>query len=288
MRNMNEKEALLLEGLRVIAATAPGSGSAVAVAYSGGLDSRFVVHMAKRAGLAVRALHVNGPHIPAHEHAYAVAWAEHTGVALTVVNLDPLAMPVLRVNPTDRCYHCKKAVFTALRDAAGGLPLCDGTNASDLGEYRPGLRALAELAVRSPLAEAGITKEEVRDIGGNTGLENPDQAALPCLLTRFGYGEILTSELLLAVDAAETAVKKVLAARGYGAAAFRVRFEDAVTPALHLARKPFGASLSPPLSRDLAVALESVGFRNAPVRLTDSLSGYFDKRSQSETGSGLP
>lgn len=277
MPDVKEKETALLDALRDMAATVPGIGGTVAVAYSGGLDSRFVVHMAKRAGLAVRALHVFGPHIPAHEHAYAVGWAERSGAPLTVINLDPLDMPALRANPPDRCYHCKKAVFTALRGAAGGLPLCDGTNASDLGEYRPGLRALAELGIHSPLAGTGMTKEDIRAVGRATGLEKPDQAAQPCLLTRFGYGETLTPSLLLAVDAAEAAVRKALASRGYGNAAFRVRFEGAAAPALHLARQAFSNAMSPPLREDLETALKTTGFPDAPIRLMNSLSGYFDR-----------
>lgn len=277
MPDVKEKETALLDALRGMAATVPGIGGTVAIAYSGGLDSRFVVHMAKRADLAVRALHVHGPHIPAHEHAYAVDWAERSGASLTVINIDPLDMPALRANPPDRCYHCKKAVFTALRGAAGELPLCDGTNASDLGEHRPGLRALAELGIHSPLAGAGMTKEDIRAAGRATGLENPDQAAQPCLLTRFGYGETLTSSLLLAVDAAEAAVQKALASRGYGNAPFRVRFEGAGTPALHLARQAFGNVMPPPLRDDLEIALKTAGFPNAPIRLMGSLSGYFDR-----------
>ena len=280
MRDMQAKETALLERLRDIAATAErtdGTGKTVAVAYSGGLDSRFVIHMAQRAGLAVRALHVNGPHIPAHEHAGAVGWADRTGVPLTVITLDPLGMPALRTNPPDRCYHCKKAIFAALRDAAGGLPLCDGTNASDLVEYRPGLRALSELAVRSPLAETGIGKEDIRAIGKTSGLENPGQAAQPCLLTRFGYGAALAPALLRGVDAAEAAVQKALAAQGAPNAAFRVRYEDAATPALHLDRRFFTDTPPVSLQRALKDALETAGFPNAPIRLMDSLSGYFDR-----------
>lgn len=277
MPGVKEKETALLDALRDIAVTVPGIGGTVAVAYSGGLDSRFVVHMAKRAGLAVRALHVHGPHIPAHEHAYAVDWAERSGAPLTVVNLDPLDMPALRANPLDRCYHCKKAVFTALRGAAGELPLCDGTNASDLGEYRPGLRALAELGIHSPLAGVGMAKEDIRAVGRATGLENPNQAAQPCLLTRFGYGETLTPSLLLAVDAAEAAVRKTLASQGYGNAAFRVRFEGVAGPALHLARQAFSNGMPSPLREDLETALKTAGFPDAPIRLMSSLSGYFDR-----------
>lgn len=251
-----------------------GENGSLAVACSGGLDSRFLVHSALRAGLLVRALHVRGPHIPSCEHAFALDWAAVRNVPLAVVTLDPLSLPILRNNPTDRCYHCKTAVFAALRKAAGPLPLCDGTNASDLGEYRPGLQALSEQGIRSPLAEAGVSKADIRRMAAATGLENPDQAAQPCLLTRFAYGAKLTPELLASVDAAEETVRNVFAAYGQPNALFRVRFEDAATPALHLTREP----LSPDLEAALVLALERSGFPGASLRRMDSLSGYFDRQ----------
>ena len=262
-------KAAVLEGiLRDIA-----PGGTVAVAYSGGLDSRFLVHMAQRAGLRVAALHVRGPHIPGHEHAYAVQWAKTAGAPLTVIELDPLALPDLADNPKDRCYHCKKTVFTALRKAAGNLPLCDGTNASDKGEYRPGLRALAELGILSPLAGAGLEKSDIRELAAMTGLENPSQAAQPCLLTRFGYGEAITASLLMGVDAAEAAVRRAFAKNGLPNAPFRFRYENAQTPALHVSLP----ALSESLMAELAAALATAGFSGAPVRVVASLSGYFDR-----------
>ncbi len=250
-----------------------GENGILAVAYSGGLDSRFLIHTALRANLAVRALHARGPHIPSHEQSFALDWAGSRNVSVTVVVLDPLGLPALRNNPEDRCYHCKKVVFSLLRDAAGTLPLCDGTNATDLGEYRPGLQALSELGVRSPLAEAGISKEEIRGIAAAMGLENPDQAAQPCLLTRFPYGAALAPGLLASVDAAEEAVREVFAALGLPNTPFRVRFENPATPALHLTSDP----LPPEIETALAQALKQAGFPGAPIRRLASLSGFFDK-----------
>ncbi|SBW05082.1 conserved hypothetical protein [uncultured delta proteobacterium] len=263
----------VLDGILRATAALSGDVPGIAVAYSGGLDSRFLIHMARRAGLDVTALHIRGPHIPAREHGYAVQWAADRGVPLTVIERDPLGLPELKNNPKDRCYHCKRIIFTALREAAGGLPLCDGTNASDMDEYRPGLRALRELGVRSPLAEAGIGKRDIRAIAAATGMEDPDQAAQPCLLTRFGYGAELTPGRLAAVDAAEEAVRRVFAARGLDNEPFRVRYEDARTAALHVTR----GDLPPEVLAALADALAGAGFSGAPVRVMDSLSGYFDR-----------
>jgi len=249
------------------------AGTTLAVAYSGGLDSRFVIHAARLAGLDVLALHVNGPHIPAHEHAYAVQWARACGIPLTVIPLNPLALPTLQNNPEDRCYHCKTMIFTALREAAGTLPLCDGTNASDLGEYRPGLNALKEQGIRSPLAEAGIAKQTIRDLAAATGMENPTQAAQPCLLTRFAYGARLSPGQLETVDKAEEAIRCVFTAHDQADRPFRVRYENAETPALHLT----GEMPPPALLAALAGVLGECGLPPLPVRTMGTLSGYFDR-----------
>ena len=250
----------------------------LAVAFSGGLDSRFLIHAALRAGVSVQALHVAGPHIPAAEHEHAVAWARQRGVPLTVLPLDPLTMPALRGNPKDRCYHCKTAVFTALKAAAAALPghpaLADGTNASDSQGYRPGLRALAELGIISPLAEAGLTKDAIRRLAADTGMDDPGQAALPCLLTRFDYGLTITAEKLQALDVAERAVEAVLRTHyGPTAPGFRLRWLAQDSTVLHLEAK----DLPPALVQDLRETLAATGFARTPVEAVRTLSGYFDR-----------
>ncbi len=249
-----------------------------AVAFSGGLDSRFLIHMAFRAGVAVQALHVNGPHTPFAEHAAALAWAERLGVPLAVLPLDPLSMPALRNNPKDRCYHCKKALFTALREAAGDLPLADGTNASDFGGYRPGLKALAELKIISPLADAGLTKTAIRQLAVATGMDDPEQAAQPCLLTRFNYGLAIPAKKLAAADAAERAVSGVLRnAFPGGPPEFRLRWPDAKNPVLHLARSESCPAPGRALLDELRRTLAPHGLSDIPIESVDSLSGYFDR-----------
>lgn len=164
----------------------------LAVALSGGVDSRFLVHMALRAGCRVVALHATGPHVAPRETLWARDWAQRTEVRLMLVEFDPLPIPAVTSGSPDRCYHCKRALMQALRRAlpedAACAPLCDGTNADDLAAHRPGLRALHECGVRSPLAEAGIHKAHIRTLGAATGLAAPEQAARPCLLTRLPYG----------------------------------------------------------------------------------------------------
>ena len=167
----------------------------MAVAYSGGLDSRFLCHAALLCGCDVLAVHVSGPHIPAQESAGATAWAQQRGLPLTTARFDPLALPEVASNSPQRCYGCKTGLVHLLRGELAALAgegqgrvLCDGTNADDLLAYRPGLRALEEGRVRSPLAEAGLSKAAIREAARATGLDRPEQRARPCLLTRMAYG----------------------------------------------------------------------------------------------------
>ena len=189
------------------------SNGAVTLAYSGGLDSRFLAFFAKLAGFRVRLLHVTGPHVAPAETADAVAEASAMGLEAELVPLDPADMPDLAAAGRLRCYICKRHIFTELLRIAGDVPLCDGTNHSDLAVYRPGRKALEELGIRSPLAEADISKDEIRSLGAALGFRNPGQMARPCLLTRFPYGmKPASRDLTFAADA-EAAVEAGLADR---------------------------------------------------------------------------
>lgn len=187
---------------------------AVAVAYSGGVDSRFLCHALLRAGLDVLALHARGPHVPEAESRLARRRAEEAGLPLEETEFQPLEIPGVRENGPRRCYFCKAALMRRLREtlarreAGGEAPrlLCDGSNADDLKAYRPGLQALREAGVFSPLAVAGFDKKAVRAAGAATGLVDPLQAARPCLLTRFAYGTTPDASLLRRLAGAEEAL----------------------------------------------------------------------------------
>ena len=131
----------------------------LAVAFSGGLDSRFLCFALRRAGCDVLALHATGPHVPQAESEAARRWARAQGLPLLEVRHDPLSLPEVAVNSRERCYACKRALMRRLREAlaaAGGCRiLCDGSNADDLTAFRPGQRAVREAGVLSPLALAG-------------------------------------------------------------------------------------------------------------------------------------
>ena len=168
----------------------------------------------------MKAYYVHSPFQPAFELADAKRLAEELGMPMTVLEADVLSVPGAAANGPDRCYHCKTALFTLLKEAAladGYTLLIDGTNASDDAGDRPGMRALAELAVRSPLRECGVTKAEVRTRSREAGLFTWDKPAYACLATRVPTGTAITPEALSAVEGAE----KALAALGYRD--FRVR-----------------------------------------------------------------
>ena len=181
------------------------------VAFSGGIDSRFLSHAALLSGCDVLAVHARGPHIPAGESAHALAWAEGRGLPLLVVDFDPLSLPEVATNSRQRCYACKTGLLAAIgaalaRAGQQGRVLCDGSNADDLVAYRPGLRALQEADVMSPLAESGMDKAAIRAAARATGLDDPDQRARPCLLTRLAYGLAPDADVLARLAAAEEAL----------------------------------------------------------------------------------
>ena len=180
-----------------------------AVAFSGGTDSALVLWAAKEYGADVTAYYVRSPFQPAFELADAQRLAGELAVPLKVAEVDILSVPEAAANGPRRCYHCKRALFTALRQAAaadGYELLLDGTNASDDAGDRPGMQALAELAVRSPLRECGLTKQEVRRLSREAGLFTWDKPAYACLATRVPTGTPITAEDLARVERGEEAL----------------------------------------------------------------------------------
>jgi len=181
----------------------------VALGFSGGVDSAYLLYAALDHGAQVRPYFIKTAFQPQFELEDARRLCAQLGVELTVVELDVLQIPGVAENPPDRCYHCKRALFGRLRQQAladGYTVLIDGTNASDDAGDRPGMRALGELSVRSPLRECGITKAQVRALSQEAGLFTWDKPAYACLATRVPTGEAITPETLRKVEAAEEAL----------------------------------------------------------------------------------
>lgn len=192
----------------------------VALAFSGGTDSAYLLWAAVQAGAAVQPYFIRSAFQPRFELEDARRLCAQLGLSLRVLDCDVLAQPEIAANPPDRCYYCKRALFTRLLDAAReeGYPLVmDGTNASDVEDDRPGMRALRELGIRSPLREAGLRKCDVRRLSAQAGLFTADKPSYACLATRIPSGTAIEPAMLETVERAEG----LLAGLGYRN--FRVR-----------------------------------------------------------------
>lgn len=180
--------------------------SKVAIAFSGGVDSAYLLYEAVKSADKVKAYYVKSEFQPQFELNDAVRLANEFGVDMEVLELNVLSVPCVSENPPDRCYHCKKAIFGAITSAAvkdGFTVLLDGTNASDDAGERPGMRALSELSVRSPLRECGLTKTQIRQLSKDARLFTWDKPAYACLATRIPNGEEITVDKLYATENAE-------------------------------------------------------------------------------------
>lgn len=191
-----------------------------ALAFSGGTDSAFLMWAAKHYGCDLKAYYVNTAFQPEFELEDAQRLSEELSVPMKIVEKDILAVPEAAENGPRRCYYCKQAIFTALWEAAradGYTVLLDGTNASDDAADRPGMQALRELSVRSPLREGGITKPEIRRLSQEAGLFTWEKPAYACLATRIPAGTRIVDEDLKRVESAENMLA------GLGFRDFRVR-----------------------------------------------------------------
>lgn len=179
----------------------------VAVAFSGGTDSAFLLKAAHDVlGDNVIALTAASCTLPRRELEDAKAFCKREGVRQILVDPRELESDAFRTNPPDRCYHCKHRIFSAFRDTAseqGFDIVADGANVDDTGDYRPGMRATAELGVQSPLRDAGLTKADIRALSRAWGLSTWDKPSSACLATRVAYGEPITAEKIGRIDRAE-------------------------------------------------------------------------------------
>ena len=177
-----------------------------AIAFSGGVDSAYLLYEAMQFCKRVKAYYVKTAFQPQFELEDAFRLAEELGADMQVLEVDILCDATVTANPADRCYHCKKVLFSHILKAAkadGFSVLLDGTNASDEASDRPGMRAISELSVRSPLRECALTKAEIRRLSKEAGLFTYDKPAYACLATRIPTGEEITAAKLQRTERAE-------------------------------------------------------------------------------------
>jgi len=181
----------------------------LALGFSGGVDSSYLLYAGLANSANIKAYYVKSAFQPEFELLDALKVAKLVGVEITVLELDVLGNANVISNPPDRCYHCKIDIFSALLKQAvddGFSLIIDGTNASDDASDRPGMRALEELSVRSPLRECGMTKDEIRRLSKEAGLPTWDKPAYSCLATRIPTGRPITKELLHRIERSENAL----------------------------------------------------------------------------------
>ncbi len=244
-------------------------GSCV-VAFSGGVDSALMLHVAT-SELGERALGVTGrsESLAEREYAGALEFAAVAGARHAVVETRELSDPSYAANPANRCYFCKSELFSKLREIAaqrGLAAIVDGFNLDDEGDWRPGRKAARENGVRSPLAEAGFTKADVRALARDLGLDVWDKPALACLSSRFPYGTPITLELLRQVDRAEQAVHDA------GIRICRVRHHGDVAR-VEVPEHEFAALLDPARRAAVVAGVTAAGYRFVALDLGGYVAG---------------
>lgn len=237
------------------------------VAFSGGVDSTLLVKVAHDTlGERAAAITIDAAFHSRYEIEEAKRIARLIGVRHIMMNAKEMEIEGLALNPPDRCYICKKAVFSCCLDSmreAGFSYLADGSNADDVLDYRPGRRALEELGVRSPLLEAGLVKSEIRELSRELGLDTWNKPALACLMTRFPHGEAVTPEKLAMVERCEDFL------RGLGFGLFRVRAHGEIAR-IELADDEIQRIVEPEMRNLVSQEFHASGFRSVTV----DLDGY--------------
>lgn len=235
--------------------------SPFALAFSGGVDSAYLLYAAMQNHCDVTAYFIKTPFQPEFELLDAKKLAGQLNAPLKIIELPVLADKTIAKNPVNRCYYCKKALFTALTAQAardGYSVIFDGTNASDQAGDRPGMQALTELDVRSPLRECGLTKEKIRELSKKAGLFTWEKPSYACLATRIPSGTPITSDLLTKIENAEQKLAS------YGYRDFRIRVFHGCAR-LQLLESQFGQAIE---QRELLSSLLSPDFGGVLLDLT--------------------
>lgn len=242
----------------------------VLVAYSGGVDSAFLAWAAYRElGKDMLAVLADSPSLARAQMQDAVAFAQEQGFPLTVVHTTEMERPEYRQNDGLRCFHCKDELFTVMeqyRAEHGFNVIAYGVNSDDQGDYRPGQKAAQQHGVVAPLLEAGLSKQDIRELAREAGLRIWDKPASACLSSRLEYGRPVTAEALLMVERGEDALRQL------GFRQFRVRHHGEIAR-IEIAREELPRALSPEMAAEFTRALKSVGFTYVTLDLEGFRSG---------------
>lgn len=239
----------------------------VLIAFSGGVDSAYLAIAAADA-LGSRALAVtaDSPSYPDTHRQLALSIARDFGFAHEMIQTAELERAEYRANPANRCYYCKDELYSQLASMArdrGYAVVVDGNNADDRGDYRPGRQAAREHGVRSPLDEADLGKDDIRNLAREAGLASWNEPASACLSSRIPYGQEVSTETLRQIEKAEAVLREL------GFRIFRVRHHDTVAR-LEMARAEMGRALDPQINARLVNELKSLGYQYVSL----DLQGY--------------
>ena len=248
--------------------------SSVAIAFSGGVDSTFLLKTAADV-LGDRAVAVTAapPFVPRRELSEAAAFCREHQILQIVLPADAFSLEEARRNPPDRCYRCKRELFSRMREKAReeGFPtVAEGSNADDLLDYRPGMRALRELGIQSPLLEAGLGKAEIRELSREMGLPTWNKPSFACLASRFPVGEEISDEKLSMIDRSEQFLLDC------GFRQFRVRLHGSLAR-IELKPEELEKAAEPDLRRRITEALQAYGFRYVTLDLTGYRTGSMNE-----------
>ncbi len=246
----------------------------VAVAFSGGVDSTFLLKVAHDTlGDAAFAITAETHTMPKHDQEEAREFCRREGIAQYTLSYNELDIPGFSENPTDRCYLCKTALFEHMADVAaehGAAFLAEGSNLDDLGDYRPGLKAVAEQGAKSPLRHANLTKQDIRDLSRELGLPTWDKPQAACLSSRFPYWHTITERKLSMVDQAEDFLREL------GVGQVRVRVHDDLAR-IELAPQDIALVAAEPARSKVAKRLHELGFAYVTVDLAGFRSGSLNE-----------
>ncbi len=254
----------------------------VIVAFSGGVDSSYLAWKAHQIlGTQALAVTAESPSVPSQQRRMAAQIVNQFGLNHKIVHTRELERAEYSANPSNRCYYCKDELFAVLRAIAaecGSATILDGLNADDLGDFRPGRKAGEEHHVRSPLLEAGLNKNEIRELSRRAGLPTADMPASACLSSRFPYGVPITEEMLKIVDQGEESL------RAMGFRIFRVRHHDRMVR-LEFGPEELKKALNPEMASLLASTFKALGYNYVTLDLEGYRTGSANEvLSAGETG----
>ena len=246
----------------------------VAVAFSSGVDSTFLLKVAHDVlGDKAIAITASSTLFPQRELKESSAFCKAENIRQVIFVVDELAIEGFSNNPANRCYLCKHSLFTKIKEIAAKNNIdyvVEGSNMDDNGDYRPGLKAIAELDIKSPLRHAGLYKQDIRDLSKELGLPTWNKPSFACLASRFVYGETITEDKLSMVDRAE----ELLRAKGFEQ--FRVRIHDMIAR-IEILPAEFEKIIQPATREEIVSKLKEYGFKYVSLDLQGYRTGSMNE-----------